>query len=319
MTVFANGLEISAKAQGCKVIADFPDTCFTPPQTPATPPGVPVPYPDFGQDSDMASGSTTVKIGGKEIGQENKSKYSKCSGDEAGAAPKKGIITSKNTGAVYAQKWSMDVKVQGKGVPRFTDIATSNHACNPPDAPPTILVSTAGVPYSQQHPCLVGKHGDIVKECGKRSPKSEAHHVIPDRVYRANVTGQKNLVQFRVKDAPRYSEGIAVCIPKSGHIAPRGPGGAPATVHHHLDNALEVAGAGRTPPNIAPVGEIRVRALSALQNLVPDPLSMDCFQQTVLKVYAQTDPIAGKTGRTSQGKLTAGSSELAAMVKQGLG
>ena len=37
MTVFANGLEISGKAQGCKIIAAFPDVCFTPPQTPATP------------------------------------------------------------------------------------------------------------------------------------------------------------------------------------------------------------------------------------------------------------------------------------------
>ena len=89
MTVFANNLEISAKAQGCKVIAAFPDPCFTPPQTPATPPGVPIPYPDFGQDFDLTSGSTKVKIGGKDISMENKSNYSKCSGDEAGAAPKK--------------------------------------------------------------------------------------------------------------------------------------------------------------------------------------------------------------------------------------
>ena len=128
MTVFANGLEISAKAQGCKDIAAFPDPCFTPPQTPATPPGVPVPYPDFGQDSDLTSGSKKVKIGGKEISLENSSNYSKCSGDEAGCAPNKGLVTSKNTGAVYAQKWSMNVKVEGKGVARFSDIATANHA-----------------------------------------------------------------------------------------------------------------------------------------------------------------------------------------------
>jgi hypothetical protein len=166
---------------------------------------------------------------------------------------------------------------------------------------------------------LVGKHEDIVKECGKRTPKSEAHHIIPDRVYRANVTGQKNLVQYRVKDAPRYGQGIAVCIPKSKHIAKRGPGGRPETVHHHLDDALERIGSTRTPPNIAPIGEIRLHALAALQPLVPDPLSMDCFQQAVLKVFAQTDPIAGKMGRTSQGKLNAGSSELAAMQRQGLG
>ena len=96
MTVFANGLEISAKAQGCQIIAAFPDTCFTPPLTPATPPGVPLPYPNFGTDGDLTSGTGTVKIGNKEVSQENSSKYSKISGDEAGCAPKKGIITSKN-------------------------------------------------------------------------------------------------------------------------------------------------------------------------------------------------------------------------------
>ncbi len=140
MTVFANGLEISSKKQGCKVIAAFPDTCFTPPLTPATPPGVPVPYPDFGQDSDLTSGTGTVNIGGEPVSQENSSKYSKCSGDEAGSAPKKGIVTSKNMGAVYAQKWSMDVKFEGKGVVRFGDMATSNHACNPGDSPPMVIV-----------------------------------------------------------------------------------------------------------------------------------------------------------------------------------
>ena len=142
MTVFANGLEISAEAQGCKVIAAFPDVCFTPPQTPATPPGVPLPYPDFGLDSDLTSGSTTVMIGDKPISQENSSHYSKCTGDEAGCAPKKGVVTSKNTGKVFAQAWSMDVKVQGKGVARFGDMATSNHASDPGDTPPTGILGT---------------------------------------------------------------------------------------------------------------------------------------------------------------------------------
>jgi hypothetical protein len=136
MTVFANGLEISAQAQGAKVIAAFPDVCFTPPLTPATPPGVPIPYPNFGMDSDLASGSGTVKIGGKPVSQENASYYKKISGDEAGAAPKKSVITSKNMGKAYAQMWSMDVKVEGKGVARFSDIMTTNHASNVGSAPP---------------------------------------------------------------------------------------------------------------------------------------------------------------------------------------
>lgn len=55
MTVFANNREISAEKQGNKLIGAFPDTCFTPPEAPPTPTGVPVPYPNFGQDSDLAS------------------------------------------------------------------------------------------------------------------------------------------------------------------------------------------------------------------------------------------------------------------------
>lgn len=160
MTVFANGLEISAKAQGCKLIAAMPDVCMTPPQTPATPPGVPIPYPNFGMDSDLASGSTKVLIGGKMISMENKSKYSKVSGDEAGCAPKKGIITSNNTGPMFAQAWSMNVKVQGKGVVRFGDIATSNHGCNPGQPAPMPLVGQPSAPVTPPKPpdCGAGNH-----------------------------------------------------------------------------------------------------------------------------------------------------------------
>ncbi len=48
----------------------------------------------------------------------NKSYFKKSTGDEAGCAPKKGVITSKNTGKVYFTMWSMDVKVEGENVVR---------------------------------------------------------------------------------------------------------------------------------------------------------------------------------------------------------
>ena len=183
MTVFANGMEISAQAQGCKVIAAFPDTCFTPPQTPATPPGVPIPYPNFGLDGDLTSGSTTVKIGDKPVSMENKSHYSKCSGDEAGCAPKKGVVTSKNMGKVYAQAWSMDVKVQGKGVVRFGDMATSNHGSNTGDTPPMVIVGKPGPPdLFSTDTCLVGSYKDTQGECADRG--GQAHHIIPDEYLR---------------------------------------------------------------------------------------------------------------------------------------
>ena len=61
--VYANGMSIACKVADGKSIAAMPDVCFTPPLTPATPPGVPIPYPNTGMASDTTDGSQTVQIG----------------------------------------------------------------------------------------------------------------------------------------------------------------------------------------------------------------------------------------------------------------
>src|SRR5215471_8065132 len=99
--VYANMMEVSCKAANGKSICAFPDTCFTPPLTPATPPGVPIPYPNTGMASDTTDGYTSVKIGNQPVMLKNKSSFKQSTGDEAGSAPKKGLITSKIKGAVY--------------------------------------------------------------------------------------------------------------------------------------------------------------------------------------------------------------------------
>lgn len=134
--VYANGMEVSCKAADSKSICAFPDVCMTPPQTPATPPGVPIPYPNTGMASDTADGSSTVKIGGAEVMLRNKSHFKKSTGDEAGSAPMKGVVTSKNTGKVYFVSWSMDVKVEGENVVRHLDSTTHNHSSMPGNTPP---------------------------------------------------------------------------------------------------------------------------------------------------------------------------------------
>ena len=62
MEVYANGMSIACKAADGKTVAAFPDVCFTPPLTPATPPGVPIPYPNTAMASDTTNGSKTVMI-----------------------------------------------------------------------------------------------------------------------------------------------------------------------------------------------------------------------------------------------------------------
>lgn len=148
--VYANMMELSCKAASGKSICAFPDVCFTPPQTPATPPGVPIPYPNTGMSSDCTDGSKSVKVSGQEVMLKNKSYFKKSMGDEAGCAPKKGMINSKTSGKVYFKAWSMDVKFEGENVVRHFDITTHNHASDignesvpwpqvermaPPDAP----------------------------------------------------------------------------------------------------------------------------------------------------------------------------------------
>ena len=160
--VFANMMEVSCKAGAGKSICAFPDVCFTPPLTPATPPGVPIPYPNTGMASDTTSGSTSVKISGKEVMLKNKSYYKRSTGDEAGCAPKKGVITSTNMGKVYFTAWSMDVKVEGENVVRHFDLTTHNH--NPPPgqtAPwPNIDSINPGKPQTSK-PCQKDCRTDI--------------------------------------------------------------------------------------------------------------------------------------------------------------
>ncbi|MDA7418774.1 DUF4150 domain-containing protein [Xenophilus arseniciresistens] len=151
--VFANNMEISCKSAAGKAICAFPDVCFTPPQTPATPPGVPIPYPNTGMATDTTSGSTSVKISGKEVMLKNKSYFKRSSGDEAGCAPKKGVVTSKNMGKVYFNAWSMDVKVEGENVVRNLDITTHNHGSFPGNSPTWPYIDEAAFAAGSDHPC----------------------------------------------------------------------------------------------------------------------------------------------------------------------
>jgi len=149
--VYANGREIACKAGAGKTICAMPDVCFTPPENPATPPGVPVPYPNTGSASDTTEGSKNVMISGKEIMLKNNSYFKTSTGDEAGCAAKKGVITSKNTGKVYFQAWSMDVKFEGENVDRHLDLTTNNHASMPGDTPPWVFTDAqywANIPKS---------------------------------------------------------------------------------------------------------------------------------------------------------------------------
>ena len=226
--VYANNMEVSCKAAAGKSICAFPDVCFTPPQTPATPPGVPIPYPNTGMASDCTDGSSSVKVSGQEVMLKNKSYFKKSTGDEAGCAPKKGVITSKNMGKVYFTMWSMDVKVEGENVVRHLDLTTHNHASQPPNPPPIAYVdemstsvqkacadeiteaqkackgktpANCGAACRSAQKCLLVPKGEDKDYCCK--PHTTGHHMIEDHwVTKSDKTARPGFGGYEYDAAP---------------------------------------------------------------------------------------------------------------------
>ncbi len=207
--VFANGLEISGKSVKAQTIAAFPDVCMTPPENPATPPGVPVPYPNFAMAGDTEKGTSTVKIKGKTVNIKNKSDMKKTSGDEAGCAAKKGVITSKNMGKSYFNSWSPNVKFEGDPVVRMSDLTTNNHASPVGNTPPWVHIAKLDLGMGN---CLallakinvkVHPYDEKDEHC---KSNEQSDHLVQNAFFEPS-RGAGPIDGF-----PRYTEGDAPCI-----------------------------------------------------------------------------------------------------------
>jgi len=199
--VYANGMELACKAGAGKTICAFPDVCFTPPENPATPPGVPIPYPNTGFASDTTEGSKTVKITNKEVMLKNKSYFKKSTGDEAGSAAKKGVLSSTNTGKVYFIKWSMDVKFEGENVDRHLDMTTDNHnSPNANEAVPWPFVDAMATPALKKK-CAGDKRKEK-KACKDYKPyKKDGLDVCKEAGLSTDFTRAKGATTIRSKSA----------------------------------------------------------------------------------------------------------------------
>ncbi|MCG8080325.1 MAG: DUF4150 domain-containing protein [Candidatus Thiodiazotropha taylori] len=270
--VFANGRELSCKAGDAKSICEFPDVCFTPPQTPATPPGVPIPYPNTGMSKDTTKGSKKVKISKKEIMLKNKSYYKKSMGDEAGCAPKKGIISSTNRGKVYFISWSFDVKFEGKNVVRQLDMTTHNH--NPAvgtGSVPTVDVDGVAVAApAADDKCTLKPYKDGCD--GGKTP----HHCVPDHCFK-----EKGKDGEYYPGAVKHSEGLCICV--SGSTKSTTPSGGTTRkkdhateekfvaalaehgrIHHKFDKLERELGNNGDPKNTATIGDLEDKAAEVI-------------------------------------------------------
>lgn len=118
--VFANGRTIVHKGDGLVDIAGPPDVCNTP--SPGGP--VPVPYVNAARSSDLAHGARHTVIAGSPIALAS-SYIATSSGDEPGTAGG-GLISRRIRGKMKWQSTSLDVRVEGNGVARFSDAVSHN-------------------------------------------------------------------------------------------------------------------------------------------------------------------------------------------------
>ncbi len=281
MTVYTNGLETSCKSQANKVISAFPDVCFTPPENPATPPGVPIPYPTFGLDGDTDKGTGTVKIRGENVSQKNKSFYTKTSGTEAGCAAKKGVISSKNTGKKYDRAWSPNVKCEKLPISRFSDITTNNHASSEPPntSPPIPKAAGGGAGGAGNAKCPPIEPFNKIK-CPK---DSDRHHIVPDFVYR--LSSRRARPQVRAPNAPSLNDGMCICLKRETEH--RG-------LHTNVNQRICAMGARGNPVGTAPIGVLADIAIAGLAQCGLDP---ECIDIAADKVASDIQNCASQPGR----------------------
>ncbi|NJS39600.1 MAG: DUF4150 domain-containing protein [Rhodobacteraceae bacterium] len=286
--VYANGLEISGKAVDAKTIAAMPDVCFTPPENPATPPGVPIPYPSFGMASDTESGTATVLIAGKTVNIKNKSDLSKTSGTEAGCAAKKGVITSKNTGKGYFNSWSGDVKFEGEPVIRMTDLATNNHASPVGNTVtwPHVAKLTSGA-YNCETLLTEMKiylHAHKDNPCGSQTHEGkqrQSEHMVMNAFSsnsRKSDTPIAGFEKYSAQDAP------CICMQGPGHCNPDSTHGRKTTKQFELVADLKAKG---KKPTLGAVIDHEMKSIEDNhEDLKPKgsekvKAALDCLRQVV--------------------------------------
>jgi hypothetical protein len=120
-TVFVNA-RMLAHANGKALSINFP--CVG--KTPGPPaPFVPVPYPNISKGADTFNGSTKTEADGKPIAVKDTSVFVISKGNEPALAGG-GLITAKIIGKSGYMMYSLNVKVEGKEVPRAFDIMAGN-------------------------------------------------------------------------------------------------------------------------------------------------------------------------------------------------
>ncbi len=150
-----------------------------------------------------------------------------------------------------------------------------------------VRVDTAN---KDEWPCVVGPYKYVKMVC-----PGEAHHIIPDMVYRIGNApsneAEKNSTAGRIKNSPTYNEGQAICLSTGMHRTDDD------AVHKSLNPALAALGERYHPQGTAPLGEIRGEVNKAIDRV--SELPEKCKRMAKLAAMAQVGVNEEQPGRTT--------------------
>lgn len=206
--IFVNSLGLTYKGTIGKSMATLPDVCKTP--SPGGP--VPVPYPNFADQSTLRKGTKSVKAKRKMIAVKG-SEYATSSGDEAGTAG--GVKSSSFKKETSWITYSFDVKLDGKNACRHTDKKFHNKKN-------TVNLGGNKDPGKAKKPKLecgeVGTYASLQKK--RAAPKFERDHIpsVAALVERAKkIKKRMKPAQMKCVKGKVKRRGMAVAIPKPSH------------------------------------------------------------------------------------------------------
>ena len=166
VSVIVNNLTVVHKGSMGTVTAGPPDVCKTP--TPSGP--VPLPYPNIALSSDLALGTTTVKVEGNPVATKD-SIFATSTGDDAGSIG--GVVSGVIKGKAKFANYSMDVKYESKNVARLGDPMTMNGNAPNTSTPAEVqanMVAALGQDVFDMLCtafCWCNKHGEGGADAGK--------------------------------------------------------------------------------------------------------------------------------------------------------
>jgi hypothetical protein len=199
-TVFVNGRAVIHRGSAGKAVATFPDVCKCPPTPPAGP--VPTPLPNTAVAADVTGCAGTVFVEGNPIAIES-SYIGQSTGNEVSQPTGGGVVTSATRGKAYFVSYSMDVLVEGKGVPRHLDLLTQNHASPPGNTPPGVWLSVPGAPV-------------VLPAAPKQAEKHSFAVVLADDLYTTMSPVQLTHCELKLPDGsvpPRRYLSVAWIVP----------------------------------------------------------------------------------------------------------